>query len=212
MKLLNAFVILVLLQSCSFDNKTGIWNSEKNLSKKENNIFKDFESLNTKNETFNKIIPADSNFKFKTTKAIRNYEWKDIYYDQTNNFVNLIYSDQNNLSFKSKKISRRIIKDYILSVNENIITTDQSGNIIVYSLKKKEIVAKYNFYKKKYKKIKKILNIAVEDNKIFVADNIGYLYSFDYKQNKILWAKKYKVGIQIKYKNFKKQTYYLKRK
>ena len=138
MKLLNAFVILVLLQSCSFDNKTGIWNSEKNLSKKENNIFKDFESLNTKNETFNKIIPADSNFKFKTTKAIRNYEWKDIYYDQTNNFVNLIYSDQNNLSFKSKKISRRIIKDYILSVNENIITTDQSGNIIVYSLKKKK--------------------------------------------------------------------------
>jgi len=196
MKLLNAFVILVLLQSCSFDNKTGIWNSEKNLSKKENNIFKDFESLNTKNETFNKIIPADGNFKFKTTKAIRNYEWKDIYYDQTNNFVNLIYSDQNKLSFKSKKISRRTIKDYILSVNENIITTDQSGNIIVYSLKKKEIVTKYNFYKKKYKKIKKILNIAVEDNKIFVADNIGYLYSFDYKENKILWAKKYKVGFR----------------
>ena len=89
MKLLNVFVVLVLLQSCSFDNKTGIWNNEKNLSKKENNIFKDFESLNTKNKIFDDIIPADSNFKFKITKAISNYEWKDVYYDQTNNFVNL---------------------------------------------------------------------------------------------------------------------------
>ena len=196
MKLLNVFVVLVLLQSCSFDNKTGIWNNEKNLSKKENNIFKDFESLNTKNKIFDDIIPADSNFKFKITKAISNYEWKDVYYDQTNNFVNLIYNDQNKLTFKSKKISRRAINDYILSENKNIITTDQSGNIIVYSLKEKKIIAKYNFYQKKYKKIKKILNITIENNKIFVADNIGYLYSFDYIENKILWAKKYKVGFR----------------
>tara|TARA_B100000767_G_scaffold124497_1_gene118618 strand:+ start:5993 stop:7318 length:1326 start_codon:yes stop_codon:yes gene_type:complete len=196
MKLLNVFVVLVLLQSCSFDNKTGIWNNEKNLSKKENNIFKDFESLNTKNKIFDDIIPADSNFKFKITKAISNYEWKDVYYDQTNNFVNLIYNDQNKLTFKSKKISRKAINDYILSENKNIITTDQSGNIIVYSLKEKKIIAKYNFYQKKYKKIKKNLNISIEDNKIFVADNIGYLYSFDYIENKILWAKKYKVGFR----------------
>ena len=196
MKLLNVFIVLILLQSCSFDNKTGIWNNEKNLSKKENNIFKDFESLNTKNITFDKIIPADNNFKFKITKAISNYEWKDIYYDQRNNFVNLIYNDQNKLTFKSKKITRKTINDYILSENENIITTDQSGNVIVYSLKNKEIINKYNFYKKKYKKIKKFLNVAIEDNKIFVADNIGYLYSFDYKENKILWAKKYKVGFR----------------
>jgi len=196
MKLLNVFIVLILLQSCSFDNKTGIWNNEKNLSKKENNIFKDFESLNTKNITFDKIIPVDNNFKFKITKAISNYEWKDIYYDQRNNFVNLIYNDQNKLTFKSKKITRKTINDYILSENENIITTDQSGNVIVYSLKNKEIITKYNFYKKKYKKIKKFLNVAIEDNKIFVADNIGYLYSFDYKENKILWAKKYKVGFR----------------
>ena len=196
MKLLNVFIVLILLQSCSFDNKTGIWNNEKNLSKKENNIFKDFESLNTKNETFDSIIPVDGNFKFKITKIISNYEWKDIYYDQTNNFVNLIYNDQNKLTFKSKKITRKTINDYILSENENIITTDQSGNVIVYSLKNKEIITKYNFYKKKYKKIKKFLNVAIEDNKIFVADNIGYLYSFDYKENKILWAKKYKVGFR----------------
>ena len=196
MKLLNVFIVLVLLQNCSFDNKTGIWKNEKDFSKKEINIFKDFQSLGAKNETFNSIIPVDSNLKFKITQPINNYEWNDIYYDQTNNFVNLIYNDLNKLTFKSNKISRKIINNYILSENENIITTDQSGNIIVYSLKEKKVIAKYNFYKKKYKKIKKSLNIAVEENKIFVADNIGYLYSFDYKENKILWAKKYKVGFR----------------
>jgi outer membrane protein assembly factor BamB len=196
MKLLNVFIVLVFLQNCSFDNKTGIWKNEKNFSKKENNIFKDFVTLGTENETFNSIIPVDSNYKFKNTKAINNYEWKDIYYDQSNNFANLAYNNLNKLSFKSNKISRKTINDYFLSKNENIITTDQSGNIIVYSLKKKEVVAKYNFYKKKYKKVKKSLNIAIEENKIFVADNIGYLYSFDYKENKVLWAKKYKVGFR----------------
>ena len=34
MKLLNVFIVLVLLQNCSFDNKTGIWKNEKNFSKK----------------------------------------------------------------------------------------------------------------------------------------------------------------------------------
>ena len=59
----------------------------------------------------------------------------------------------------------------------------------------KKIVAKYNFYKKKYKKIKKFLNISVENNIIFVADNIGYLYSYDYEKNKILWAKNIKLDL-----------------
>ena len=28
---------------------------------------------------------------------------------------------------------------------------------------------------------------------IYVSDNIGYLYALDYKNNKILWAKNYKI-------------------
>jgi len=70
MKLLNVFIVLVLLQNCSFDNKTGIWKNEKDFSKKEINIFKDFQSLGAKNETFNSIIPVDSNLKFKITQPI----------------------------------------------------------------------------------------------------------------------------------------------
>ena len=153
MKLFIIFVILIFFQHCSFDNKTGIWKNEKIFSKKENDLFKDLETLNTKNDSFNKIIPVKNNFKFTIPKPKNNYEWKDIYYDKTNNLQNLIYNESNKLVFKSKKLSKKIVYNYILSEKNNIITTDLNGNIIVYSLNKKIIIAKYNFYKKITKKL-----------------------------------------------------------
>ena len=203
MKLFFALAILIFVQNCSFDNKTGIWKNEKSFSKKEKNIFDDFEDLNTTKKDFNEIIPIENGYNFRIPKAINNYEWKDAYYDQTNNSKNLLYSDLNQLTFKSKKITKNIINNSIFFEEDNIITSDQKGNILVYSIKKKEIVAKYNFYKKKYKKIKKFLNIIVEKNTIYVADNIGYLYAFDYKNKKILWAKKFKIGFRSNVKIFK---------
>ena len=66
-------------------------------------------------------------------------------------------------------------------------------NVIIFSIKENKVIAKFNFYKKRYKKIIKKLNFIIEDNIIYISDNIGYLYAFDYKNNKILWAKNYKV-------------------
>ena len=196
MKLLIFFITLIFLQNCSFDNKTGIWKNEKIFSKKENDIFKDLKVLNTKNDTYNKITRIDNNFKFIIPKPKNNFEWNDIYYSKKNNFENFTYNNSNQLTFKSKKITNKTVNNYILFEKGNIIVTDQYGNIIVYSSNSKKKIAKYNFYKKKYKKINKFLNISVENNTIFVADNIGYLYSYDYVKNKILWAKKYKVGFR----------------
>ena len=55
------------------------------------------------------------------------------------------------------------------------------------------IISKYNFYKKKFKKIKKKLNFIVENNIIYVGDNLGYIYAYNYSLNKIIWAKNYKI-------------------
>ena len=52
---------------------------------------------------------------------------------------------------------------------------------------------KFKFYKRKYKKIEKQLNLVLENETIFVSDNLGYLYAYDYKKEKIIWAKNYKV-------------------
>ena len=57
--------------------------------------------------------------------------------------------------------------------------------------------------KKRIKNIKKKLNLIIEKNIIFVSDNIGYLYAYDYQNQKILWAKNLKVPFRSNLKVFK---------
>ena len=83
-----------------------------------------------------------------------------------------------------------------------LILSDDDGNIIVYDVNNSSIFSKYNFYKK-YKKLKKNLNFIIKNNIIYVADNIGYLYAFDYKLNKIIWAKNYKIPFRSNLKILK---------
>ena len=109
----------------------------------------------------------------------------------------------NQKTFRSGKTTRHKIENYILYENDNVILTDQSGDINVYSLSNKKKILKFNFYKKKYKKNLKILNIIVEKNIIYVSDNLGYLYSLDYYNKKILWAKNFKIPFRSNLKIFK---------
>ncbi|MDC1092659.1 hypothetical protein OAS35_00975 [Pelagibacteraceae bacterium] len=193
MKLIYSLIILVLLQNCSFDNKTGIWKNTDQVSKKKNNIFKEFKEISPLKESFNKIISLDKNHKFKKNSSINNTEWKDIYFNDSNNLKNFKYRNLNELIFKSKKITSSKINKYILFEKDNLITSDNRGNIFVFSLNKNEVISKFNFYKKKYKKIDKDLNVFVENNIIYISDNFGYIYAFNYKKNKLLWAQKYKI-------------------
>ena len=74
-----------------------------------------------------------------------------------------------------------------------MFVNDKNGNIIIYSLEKNSIIEKLNFYKKKYKGIEKKLNLIIEKNIIYISDNIGYIYAYNYETKKFLWAKKFKV-------------------
>ena len=77
--------------------------------------------------------------------------------------------------------------------NNHLIINDEKGNIIIYSINKRKIITKFNFYKKKYKKIKKNLNLIVEKDIVYISDNVGYLYAINYKTGNIIWAKNYKI-------------------
>lgn len=202
MKLFYLLIILIFFNNCSFDNKTGIWKNKNIISKEESDIFSEFEKLSNFNSSFNKIIQRPENFIFKMQASFTNSEWKEVFYNKSNNYKNFKYKNLNKLSYKSKKISKYKIDKHLLYENENIITTDIKGNIIIFSLKNKKLLSKFNFYKKQYRKIKKKLNIIVNKNIIYVTDNIGYIYSFDYKKNKILWAKNIKVPFRSNLKIF----------
>ncbi len=204
MKIYFCLAVFLVLIGCSFDNKSGIWKNENSpLANKKDKTFAEFKTLSSGNQSFNEIIPFNKKEKIKLSNRINPINWTDIFFNAANNYENFDYKDLNIVNFKSKKISGKGISNYILKENDNIIMTNDIGDIIVYSLNKKKIISNFNFYQKKYKRIKKKLNLIVEDNKVFVSDNIGYLYSFNYKFNKILWAKNYKIPFRSNLKIIK---------
>ncbi len=189
------FVIVILifiLPQCSFDNKTGIWNSI-NEDNKSSQKFKDFEVLYTKEKSFDKIIYPSKNLKLLKTPSKTILNWSDEFYQNSNSLDNFNYDNTNEIIFKSKKLTKHRTRERILYDGEVIINTDIKGNIIFYNLDNQKTSYKYNFYKKKFKKIEKNLNIIIEEKIIYIADNLGYLYAINYKEQKLLWAKNYKI-------------------
>ena len=196
MKLLYSLIILLILNSCSFDNKTGIWkNNNEILVKKDSNekILKDFKTLSISRELFDKEIPLNNKFKFKISPAINNLEWNDVFFQYNNSSKNFTFNDLNKLILISKKVSRHKINNNILYKDNFLIASDVKGSLILFSIKENKVIQKFNFYKKKYKDIKKNLNIVVDKNIIFISDNIGYLYAYDFKKKNILWANNFKI-------------------
>ena len=183
----------ILLTNCSFDNKTGIWqNSNITISKNEDK-FKDFKTLYSKQKLFDSLIIPPSNLKISIDKPVVNLKWNDEFFKENNNLDNFSYKNENKIIFKSKKLTKYITGEKILYDGSNLILNDEKGNITVYSIDKLERVFKYNFYQKKYKRKKKKLNTIIDNNIIYVADNIGYLYALDYLNKRLIWAKNYKI-------------------
>ena len=139
MKLFYTLLILIFLQNCSFDNKSGIWKNENTISKKEKDIFKDFETLNVSNQRLKKTIPISKNFKFNKFTLYNNKKWNDISFDESNNLKNFSYDENFNLIFKSKKISKFKVDQNLLFVKDNSRYTDQKGNISIFSIRKNKV-------------------------------------------------------------------------
>ena len=191
MKLIIILIFYSFLYSCSFDDKTGIWQNQ-NAPIKKGGVFSEFKTLSSSQESFNKIISINPNIKLKTQNKIQNLNWKEIFYNHSNNFSHFDYYGNNKLIRKSKKISRHKLNNFLLVEEEKVIFNDIKGNIFVYSLKNNKEIGKFNFYKKYFKKIDKNLNLVLDQQVVYVSDNIGYLYAYDLNENKILWAKNYK--------------------
>ena len=143
MKIFLTLVILMILSSCSFDNKTGIWENSTEANLKKEKKFKDFETLYTKTKSFNSIIRFNDNLKISLNPVKSNLKWTDEYYDSSNNLDNFKYKDLNEVIFKSRKLSKYKTKDRLLYDNQKVIITDDKGNIIVYSVESQQVILKY---------------------------------------------------------------------
>ena len=211
MKKINYLLIsFLLLNNCSFDNKTGIWTGGDQIVNKENKTLQNAEYIFKKqNDVIDEInlIPGQT---IEIDKPKRYTEWSQRYQNKSNNINNVSFLNEGNYQ-KLSKISKAKINKNILIYKNNLFFSDSKGNIGVFSLKENKLLFRYNFYKKKLKKLKKEIKLLVKENHIIAVDNFGYVYSIDYKQKKIIWAKNFLIPFRSNLKIMKHYFYRTKK-
>jgi outer membrane protein assembly factor BamB len=212
--------VTILLTSCSFDNKTGIWKdassipvenkNAKSISKKSSTTR--LENVFIKNQVFNKEIDVKNTFNIQIDSPIKISNWVEQYGIPTNNISNFFYSDKKILLSKSSKLSKNSTKknnsnQKIIFYKNNLISYDHKGTIFIYSLTLNKKIFEYNFYKKEFKNFKKEINFIINENILYSADNLGYLYAINLDNKSIIWAKNYGIPFRSNLKFAESQIF-----
>ena len=204
MKSLLLVLVTIVVTACSFDNKTGIWKDATNTpadnqipeSIERDNSVTRYEKIFVENEFFNEEIENLNLANTKIDVSIKVTSWPEQYAIPNNNISNFSYNDNKKLLAKSSKLSKSLSnknytnKNYVFYKN-NIISYDQKGTIFIYSLSLKKKIFKYNFYKKNFKNYQKEIYLIINDNILYAADNLGYIYALNLNNKNIIWAKNY---------------------
>ena len=208
MKIVNIIFLLLILTNCSFDNKTGIWTNNTEDKKIEKKEVKNSEIISASNQ---KIFDEEKNSLNKINiifpEVSKNLKWPEEYFNNQNNYQNAFLNTQFTKISKSNKLARGKISHNFYIINNNVFYNDHRGNIYVYSIDKDQVIFKFNFYKKKYKKYKKLIYMTVDENKIYVLDNLGFAYALNYKNNKLVWAKNYGVPFRSNLKIYNNELF-----
>jgi outer membrane protein assembly factor BamB len=194
------FVVLIMT-SCSFDNKTGIWKDASSIpvdgqvvkSVNENDSVSRYEDIFIQDKPFNKEKAKPDNYVFKVDSPIQTQNWLEQYGSKTNNISNFSYSGNNILLSKSSKLSKLTSSKNIIFYKNILIGYDQKGRIFFYSLYNKQKEFEYDFYKKSFKNFKKVLYLTTSEDMLYAADNLGYIYAIDIYNKTLVWAKNYGV-------------------
>ena len=211
LKKIYFIITLFLLSSCSFQNTGSFFKDHSKDLEKE--IFK----KNTK-----LVFAEAKNFKKEITgiteakipEEVINSNWLETNYKKQNYIPHLKYNNSNNLIYKSKKLGKNKFDTTDLSFetliyDNNIFLYDLSGNVFKFSILNKKLVWKFNFYKKRYKKIPIYLKLKISDNNLIVSDNLGYLYILDIQTGKLNWAKNFGVPFRSSIKTEKENIFLL---
>ena len=154
----------------------------------------------------------DSNFsEISAVKNVRlsepkkNSSWKTSGSNNQNFSGNIYLTGVNNIFLKKKIGKNKFFLSKVMTspiIYDGIIFfSDDTGTI--YSIDKKgKLKWKKNIYRKVYKKIYKNLSLAIYENKIYAADNIGYIYALDIGTGKLNWIKNHAVPFKSKIKLF----------
>ena len=215
MKSLFLIFTTLLVTSCSFDNKTGIWrdaskivleNQNTNLSES-GQTQRRLEDVFTKNKIFNEEKNSLTTFEFDLDLPKRLESWTEKYANLNNNVPNILYRGDKIFISKTSKLSKTSKNKDSIFYNNNLVSYDHKGKIFVYSLDQNKKIFEYNFYKKKFKKIEKEIFLITDSDILYVADNLGYVYAINLKNKSLIWAKNYGIPFRSNLKFFGGQLF-----
>jgi len=208
-KYLIIVLIIYLFTGCSFDSKTGIWSGDEKekqkiaeLEKEQNQKINVEKAYSSENIYLREITAVK---KVILNQPTKNLDWKMSGLNLQNFMGNSYLSSTSNNFLKKKigknKFSNSKVMASPIVINNNILLTDDTGTIF-YISRSGELHWKKNIYKKINKKISKNLSLSVYKNKIYIADNIGFIYSIDLNTSKLIWIKNHGIPIKSKIKVF----------
>ena len=181
-KLLLLSSILLLLNACSLDTKSGIWTEKKDLvleTTKSTQVFAKEEILE---KEFN------SNLEITLESKIIN-----------NTFVNNLTNNNGRINYDGelKKVSKykfskinnfEYYEPELIFDNNSIVFFDKTGSIIKFD-SNSDIIWKKNYYNKQEKKLRPVLTLAKNSETLIVADNISKYYAINLKNGELLWSR-----------------------
>ena len=218
MKRLFFIFFLMLISSCSLDNKTGIWKDASNIPVEKQNT----ELLNdttkyedvfiVSNQIFNEEKEPLNISEIKIDTPIKILNWLEQYAISTNNISNFAFNGNNQIISKGIKLNKfksdmNHADNNMVFYKDNLISYDQKGTIFIYSISLKKKIFKYNFYKKNFKNFQKKMHFLVVEDILYVADNLGYLYSINLKAKSLIWAKNYGIPFRSNLKSVDGQIF-----
>ena len=204
MKELLLILVIIVVSSCSFDNKTGLWKDASNIpveiqnpqSIETNNSNTRYEDVFLKTKTFDEEKEPLNFSSLKIDNPLKLTNWPEQYAVPSNNISNFSYNGNKVLLSRSPKLSKfssskKNSERNIIFYKNSLISYDHKGTIFIYSQKLKKKIYEYNFYKKNFKNFDKKIYLVVNKNILYAADNLGYLYAINLDNNSIIWAKNY---------------------
>ena len=182
---MNRLIILILtlflLNNCSLNKNSRLWQEKESDTVAQKNITKLFTDSELVVEEFNPELKLDLN-NIKTNNKI---------IDNKNNYGSQSYdgslSKIGNYKFsKLKDINKLNFKPILL--DDGLIFFDNKGSIIRYNNNQK-VIWKNNYYTKAEKKLKPKLHFLLDGENLFIVDNIAKYYSINVNSGKLNWSK-----------------------
>jgi len=181
--ILRYLILLILLNNCSLDTKTGIWSDKKELILLEN--------VNT-TQVFTKDKPLEKEFNPNLQIKLKSKLIE-------NSFVNNLTNNNGRINYEGKlrKISKfkfskinnfEYYEPELIFENDNLIFFDNKGSIIKFN-PNSNIIWKKNYYNKSEKKLRPVLTMGQSSDTLIVADNISKYYAINLENGNLLWSK-----------------------